>query len=120
MAVSVFILPTRAKVADFDTARALGVSPRTVKAWRLREREPSRDMLRALVALRRERAERAIADAQAELHRINEEARLAGLVLAPRVRGNVAAVRLGGSTGETLRRPRRRADPTRDAAESAS
>lgn len=73
MGASVFIAPTQAKGADFDAARALGVSPRTVKAWRLGERRVPEHLLADLRRLRAERARRMIAEAQRELAELNAE-----------------------------------------------
>lgn len=108
------------KVLDAQIARAVGRSAETVRSYRLGRITPPAEVVRAMAAFRYQRAQRLIAEGRAELQRLESEARLAGLALAPRVCGNVAAVRLGGSTGKELRNPRRQADPTRDAAESAS
>lgn len=67
MGASVSIPATQAKGRDYDAARELGVSPRTVKAWRLGERHPPAYLIEALKRHHAERLRKAIAAMQQEL-----------------------------------------------------
>lgn len=107
------------KVLDAQIARAVGRSAETVRSYRLGRITPPAEVVRAMAAFRYQRAQRLIAEVRAELQRLESEARVAGLALAPRGGGDVAPVSMGSGPREGMRDARRCTDTARDDAEAS-
>ena len=108
------------KVLDAEVARAVGRSTETVRSYRLGRITPPAEVVRAMAEFRYARAQRMICEGRAELQRLESEARLAGLAPAAPGARLLAAFRMGRRQGATRGQKGGNADPTRDAAESAS
>ena len=106
--MSVFDAAMRAKSYDYDAAQAMGVSPRTAKAYRLGERPMPADLRARLCEFRARRAMQLIEEGRAELARIAAEARAHGETLAPAVEQSLHRGRALHTDGEILRATGRR------------
>jgi hypothetical protein len=117
--MSVFDTAMRAKSLDHDAAQAMGVSPRTAKAYRLGERPMPHELRARLCEFRARRAIQLIEEGRAELARIAAEARAYGENVALAIEPALSAGRALHPSREILRAPSRRGDAARDDADAA-